>query len=220
MEQTAGDNTSFSKLKWLGVSSGGQEYVFNGKQLEGARDNCGPWRHATNGNPLAMRDVVQTLLPDCHAAFVVERDLNRNVAVYAVNEVEGGEVEATHPMSTFWLMIPAAVSTEDLGEVYTEDLTKVEQTLAYGVSQHRIDPDGTLTVNVRALNGEPITVYRDATDASWRARVNVQGGTLNVHKFMIFTEPRRWAPWPKTVELHVHGTTQGGTPITYHFEVP
>lgn len=218
-EQESGDSSSFSKLKWLGVTSNGHEYVFNGKQLEPARENCGPWRHGTNGNPAAMRDVVHTLLPDCHAAFVVERDVNRNVVVYAVNEASG-RVDTTQPVSAFWLMIPAAVSADDLGEVYTEDLTKVEQTLAYGVSQHRVQPDGTLLVNVRALNGEPITLYKDATDASWRARVSMQGGVLNVHKFMIFTEARKWAPWPKTVELHVLGTAQGGTPVTYHFEVP
>lgn len=215
--QVPAKDTSFSQLKWLGVTVGSQEYVTDSQGLRAAQQNCGPWRHSGSLNPPQLSDVVQSLLPDMHVVFVVERDINRNVVVYAVNDTGKG-VDTTQPMSVFWLMIPAAKSDTDLGEVYTEDLTRVEANLAYGVSRAQVHSPTKFTVNVRAVNGEPIVVQKQG--GKWQAFIHMNGDALAVKRFMIFTEARRWLAWPKSVEMHVDTVPVNSQPVTYHFEVP
>lgn len=211
----AEESVNFSKLKWLGVTTGNKEYRVNSqtRKLELAPE-CGPWRHASNGNPPNLSGVVQALLPDHHVLFVVERDINRNVVVYSLDEGESSKT-----VTPFWLMIPAPRSSLDLGDVYTEDLTRVESNLAYGIEQ-RAHADDSITLSVRAISGLPIQVKRDAR-GSYAAHMSMNGGEVLVKRFMIFTEPRRWAPWPRTVELHVEAQDpESSQSITYHFEVP
>lgn len=209
------ESVSFSNLKWMGVTMGGKEYTANPRTRQLELVECGPWRHASNGNPANVCSVIQSLVEDTHVLFVVERDVNRNVVVYSLEE--GGGKKTVTP---FWLMIPAPRSTTDLGDVYTEDLTCVETNLAYGVQQ-RVNTDASITLSVRAINGLPIQIKPDKT-GSYAAHISMHGGELIVKRFMIFTEPRRWSPWPKTVELHVetHTPDSAASPITYHFEVP
>lgn len=209
------ESVSFSNLKWMGVTTGGKEYTANPRTRQLEQVECGPWRHASNGNPANLCGVIQSLLVDNHVLFVVERDVNRNVVVYSLEEGDGKK-----RVTPFWLMIPAPRSTTDLGDVYTEDLTRVETNLAYGVQQ-RVNTDASITLSVRAINGLPIQVKPDKT-GRYVAHMSMNGGEVVVKRFMIFTEPRRWSPWPKTVELHVetHTPDSVASPIMYHFEVP
>lgn len=204
---------TLGSLKWLGVTVGGKEY---GVQDGALKLNHNPWRHGGNGNPPSMLDVVRSLLPHFHIVFLAERDINRNVAVYCVQESAPGVADVNKPMMAFWLMIPHPRDTNDLGDVYTEDLTTMEDSLAYGLCNWRCS-DNVITTHVRAVSGQSITVRHDGE--KWQAMIEMNSTPLVLHKFMIYTAPGKWTLWPRTHELHVEAEKEGRG-ISYHFAVP
>lgn len=216
-------------MTWLGytITRNEQraEYVQSGSAVP-----CGPWRHGGNGNPENMLDVVRSILPQYKIAFLVQRDLNRNLVLYTVNELSPGVADPASPLNAFWLMIPGSSLEKegskdevDLGEVYTEDLNTLERTLAYGVSSSKVVKPGHVQASVRAVSGEGINVVYNAEDEEWNAYVNMNGEQVKLQQFFIYTEPRQWSPWPKTVELHIHVSTRVNrgeeVSVVYHFEV-
>lgn len=227
--QMPASNGTLQSMKLLGSTFNDHEFIYNPASKDPITKlvptATGPWRHGGNGNPRNMLEVVQSLLPDLNIVFLVERDLNRNIVLYCVNECRPGVVDRENPMTVMWLMIPqtpdTTSSTEDvdLGEVYTEDLNTLERTLAYGLTNVVVQSDDKLQVRVRAVNGEDIMIRYHAAERTWEAIVLVQQRYLYLDRFRIFTEPRKFAPWPKTVELHVDGRLMAGGEISYHFEV-
>lgn len=226
--QMPASNGTLQSLKYLGNTFGGREFIFNPKStdLNGklVPTESGPWRHSGNGNPRNMLEVVQSLLPDLNIVFLVERDFNRNIVLYCVNESSPGVVDRRDPITVMWLMISAAppVTADgelDLGDVYTEDLTTLERNLAYGVSDTCVISDTHLTVRIRAVNGEDISIHYSSSEKTWEAGITMGKTYLYLDRFRIFTEPRKFAPWPKTVELHVDARLTAGNAITYHYEV-
>ena len=216
-------------MKYLGNTFSGRDFLYNAKSTDPltklSPTETGPWRHGGNGNPRNMLDVVQSLLPDLNIVFLVERDFNRNIVLYCVNEISPGVVDRSNPITVMWLMIaapPSPTNNEsevDLGDVYTEDLTTLERTLAYGVSNVSVLNNTEFSVRIRAVNGEDITIKYNSKDNAWEAFIVMQKTYMYLDRFRIFTEPRKFAPWPKTVELHVDARLMAGSAITYHFAV-
>lgn len=225
--QMPAKNGTLLSMKYLGNTYNGREFIYNPASKDPASQltpvPAGPWQHGGNGNPRNMLEAVQALLPDMHIVFLVERDFNRNIVLYCVNESSPGVVDRSNAMTVMWLMIsapPQAAGEElDLGDVYTEDLTALERTLAYGVTNVSVSSDNQFTVRVRAVNGEDITVKYNSGERVWEAMIRMSNTFLYLDRFRIFTEPRKFAPWPKTVELHVDARLAAGTTITYHFQV-
>lgn len=228
--QMPSSNGTLQSMTYLGNTFNGKHFVYNPSSSDPAKKlaptSSGPWRHDSNGNPTNMLEVVQALLPDLNIVFVVERNLNRNVVLYCVNETRPGVVNGDNPITVMWLMISAPApptTTEcdevDLGNVYTEDLNTLERTLAYGVSNVTITGNTEFKTRICAVSGEDITIRYSATDKTWEALILMQNTYLRLNRFRIFTEPRKFAPWPKTVELHVDAKLMAGNAITYHFAV-
>jgi hypothetical protein len=232
VQMPAADGT-LQGMTWLGYTIMHDERCVEYLQ-SGSSVPCGPWRHGGNDNPTNMLEVARSILPQYKIAFLVQRDLNRNVVLYTVNQLSPGVADPARPLSAFWLMIPGEACKSkcaeeekemevDLGEVYTEDLNTLERTLAYGVSASEVVDKGHVRASVRAVSGEGIDVVYDAEEQEWNAYVVMNGQRVKLQQFFIYTEPRQWSPWPKTVELHIHVSTRvpGGAEldVVYHFEV-
>jgi hypothetical protein len=217
-----------ANMRWLGFTMEGREYVVNESNAVVA--GSGPWRRGTNGNPGKMHEVAEALLEESgvKVLFVVERSVNRNIVVYTANVDSYGNLNAERPVNEFWLMVPpdAPISTGeeeeiDLGNVYTEDLTSFERSMAYGA---RVAPpsSGTTTVFVKALDSQPIQIRPPTSPESrWHATISVDGREqLILNRIMIYTESNLWGPWPRPVEMHVETQQALDSPsIIYHYAV-
>ena len=209
----------FANLNFLGVTTSGGEYTALGEPCVSPS-----WRRPHNGNPPNMIDVVRSLFPDQSVLFIVERDVNRNVVVYTLDKTRAN-------VRVYWLMIPSSAPfythdsphTEeiDLGNIHTEDLTAIENRLAYGVTMHSNAAPETLCVSVKAIGEERMFVDTYTGVAS----VVIAENQLELRRVFISTEPRSWMPYPKTVEVHVEVAAPSSEPeaadvvVTYHYAV-
>jgi len=212
-----------ASMTYLGVTSNGHEYP------NPSVPNS-TWRKDGNQNPNNMFDIIRSLFDD-NVLFVIERDINRNVVVYKLNVRPDGSVDPANPIEVFWLMIPVAAPTGpesdddsgddedededevDLGDVYTEDLTQMERTLAYGVQTEV--RNGNRVMFVKALRGEPITVKR--TETGWKGCMTIAGVEMSIERILISTEPRAWGLWPTITEAHMHMRENNGRLNVYHY---
>lgn len=209
-----GQVRGFANLTFLGVTTPSGEFGANGMAC-----SAPSWRRPHNGNPTSMIDVVRSLFPEQTILFIIERDVNRNVVVYTLDKTRAN-------VRVFWLMIPSTAplythdaplpSEIDLGSVHTEDLTAVENRLAYGVNVLNDGGDG-LALAVKAIGEE--RVYVDTF--SGVASVTIADTTMELRRVFISTEARSWMPYPKTVEVHVECAPPGSEDlvVTYHYAV-
>lgn len=211
-------------LTFKGVTFNHTRYVVTSsglKPIEHASEGA-PWRLCYNGNPRGMLRVIKEALPaGTNVLFIVQRDLNRNVAVYAYDEHRA----AVH---AFWFMIPAGARRAsarldedreedeevDVGDATTEELTFVEQSMAYGVTP--LTPGNVF--RIRALEGRDMTVVRAGNE--WAASTVVEGKSMLLREVFICTEASTWRPWPTTTECHLTCVeTADKAPVTYHYSV-
>ena len=192
-----------------------------GATRELQRGESAPWRMCYNGNPRGMLEVVEQLLPDTNVLFIVQRDLNRNVVVYAYDEGRG-------TVRSFWLIVPANARRSpptleedltdeeeevDVGDAYVEELTSLEQTFAYGVTTHA---DGR--VSIKPLEGHILRIQKEGS--KWVAFDEVKQKLCVVREVFVCTEPCSWRPWPTTTECHItYAETLASPPFTCHYNV-
>lgn len=209
----------FANLTFLGVTTSGGEYTSQGESCASPS-----WRRPHNGNPPNMIDVVRSLFPDQTVLFIVERDVNRNVVVYTLDKTRAN-------VHVFWVMIPSSApfythdsahtQEIDLGNIHTEDLTAIENRMAYGVTlQHNTASGDSLCMSVKAIGEERIFVNTYTGVAS----VVIAENALELRRVFISTEPRSWMPYPKTVEVHVEvaapsGDSETDVVVMYHYAV-
>jgi hypothetical protein len=183
--------------------------------------DAAPWRMCYNGNPRGMWQYVKSSLPpETNVLFIVQRDVNRNVVVYAYSEAE-------RRVHAFWFMVPASARRSparydedkeedeevDVGEAYAEGLTLVEETMAYGVSP---TVDGAFTV--KALEGRQLRVVKEGDE--WVATCTAEGRHVVLRDVFICTEASSWRPWPTTTECHLTCSEDATKPtLTYHYSV-
>jgi hypothetical protein len=98
--------------------------------------------------------------------------------------------------------------------MYTEQLTRVESTLAYGVTVLLPEEKSVIRINIRALRGEPIHIS-STEKAGYIAHHN---RPFVVHNIMAYTEDR-WGLWPTVTQTHVSGTTLQGDASILHYRV-
>lgn len=210
-----GQVRGFANLSFLGVTTSGGEYNAVGEACASPA-----WRRPHNGNPPNMVDVVRALFPDQTILFLVERDINRNAVVYTLDKTRSKVV-------VYWLMIPSSApfythdfpnSQEvDLGQIHTEDLTAIENRLAYGVVMHQTGSD-QLCMSVKAIGEERIFIDTYTGVAS----IIIADNSMELRRVFISTEARSWMPYPKTVEVHVECATaaqEESVTVTYHYAV-
>lgn len=226
----------FSSMVLLGTLN--HEGVFKGEfrseLLEGG-----------NGNPANMLQRVRRLLGK-DVLFLVERSFNRNVVVYKLRRTASGDVNVEDPVEVFWLMFDngellvdevgegggeeedGSSSDEDEGKVqpdvamHTEDLTRVERTLAYGLN---VTPGGVNGVNggvpvfqlgIRALRGEPLRLFEHPRHG-WCVGIVFCGEPLILERVMAYTERRSFGLWPTVKQMHVITKTSVDQRKTLHF---
>lgn len=200
----------------LGVSMDGQDYVVQHGTLTPAR---GPSALKSNGNPYDMLTVVRELMEgeNRRALFIVERDTNRNVLMYLA--------DSSQLAQPLWLMVksppvhynsnvPLRDDEEvDLGNVFVEELTALENAVGYGLVE------GANCIYLQALKQQPIFIEKLGDE--WHARIQISDSSerLYLRRIFICTEPRPIAPWPKITEVHVQVQQRlDGPLITYRYE--
>jgi hypothetical protein len=240
-----GTHTSVDGMVFLGLQTADEVFVTRGdgssELLPEPHQGPVPWRQKQNGNPSNLYSSVKEVLRAVNVLFIVERDLNRNVVVYAVDTESPLIIPPPVQTQVFWLMIPAAARSvpirgesdddssdsdsdgdppgaSNLGEVYTEDLTMVERRYAYGLTTRNI----TYTeeeIFIKALDKQPIRVRMHA-DGSYYATIQIGGTDMVLNRIFICTEPGALL-WPKTTEVHleVRLTFDAPTTLTYFFRV-
>lgn len=244
-----GTHTSVDGMVFLGLQTADEVFVTRGdgssELLPEPHRGPVPWRRKQNGNPSNLYSSVKEVLGAVNVLFIVERDLNRNVVVYAVDTESPLIIPPPVQTQVFWLMIPAAApvagrsvpirgesdddssdsdsdgdppGASNLGEVYTEDLTIVERRYAYGLTTRNI----TYTeeeIFIKALDKQPIRVRMHA-DGSYYATIQIGGTDMVLNRIFICTEPGALL-WPKTTEVHleVRLTFDAPTTLTYFFRV-
>ena len=236
-------HTSVDGMVFLGLQTANEVFVTRGdgssELLSEPHRGPVPWRQKQNGNPSNLYSSVKEVLGAVNVLFIVERDLNRNVVVYAVDTESPLIIPPPVQTHVFWLMIPAAApvagwsvprdddssdsdsdppAASNLGEVYTEDLTIVERRYAYGLTSRNI----TYTeeeIFIKALDKQPIRV-RIHADGSYYATIQIGGTDMVLNRIFICTEPGALL-WPKTTEVHleVRLTFDAPTTLTYFFRV-
>ena len=236
-----GTHTSVDGMVFLGLRTADNVFVTRGngsnELISEPHQGPVPWRRKQNGNPSNVFARVKDVLQDSvNVLFIVERDLNRNVVVYAVDTESPLIVPPPIQTHVFWLMIPASSPRDDedtsdsdsdsdsragsnLGDVYTEDLTMVERRYAYGLTSRNI----TYTeeeIFIKALDKQPIRVRMHA-DGSYHATIQIGGVDMILNRIFICTEPGTLLLWPKTteVQLEVRLTLDSPTTLTYYFRV-
>ncbi len=196
----------------------------NGQPVRVADEAPVPWRLCYNGNPRGMVDVVEEVLPpDTHVLFIVQRDVNRNVVVYAYDE-------ARRSVRSFWFIVPPSALRSparretdpgedeevDVGEAYTEELTLVEQNVAYGAINGVNGRDNEFSV--RPLKTHVFRMER--REGKWVAVGTFEGKEMIVREVFICTEASAWLPWPSATECHVVATPSlSAQSVTYHYSV-
>lgn len=155
---------------------------------------------ASPGSLAAMRFVSENIEPEDDALFttieqllletggiellfLIERDINKNVVVYALDQ---GEVHV------FWVMVP------DRGDMYTEELTTLEKMYAYGIRE--VTADNYLFIE--ALPQEPLRIHSDKD--RYVVSLNVNGRETIVRRISLVTDGRLST---KQLSLHSPGVT-------------
>jgi hypothetical protein len=172
----------------------------NATQL-GARE----WSNADNGNPDNMINFTRGFLGDEDILFIVERDLNRNVCYYSLDE---------HKVVPTWLMIPDDVDLSSMtieqidGDLVSEEALTMLERRGYGVDV--LDPTH---FTVRALKGEVFTIRRD-DNGNARAYIHIDHRDWQVRRVMIHTKPSMLG-FPSVREIHIE--VEDGGRITQFF---
>lgn len=162
---------------------------------------------ASPGSLAAMRFISEQNVPADDALFttieqllletggielllLIERDINKNVVVYALDQ---GEVHV------FWVMIPAGA------DMYTEELTTLEKMYAYGIRE--VTPDNYLYIE--ALPQEPLRIHPE--NGRFVVSLMVNGRETVVRRISLVTDGRLST---KQLSLHSPGVT-----YTFSFNV-
>ncbi len=143
-----------------------------------------------------------------NVVFVIQRLMNRNVLAYRTTGDVSNPVEAT------WLMIPDELNWEDDADsdsddedtmlplprgITTEELTRMESTMAYGIESMGINLFG-----IRALGGEPIRIDDDQAKIQW------QNTWCTLTEIVVHTEPRFMGLWPRVTQLDICAEDEEG----------
>ena len=111
--------------------------------------------------------------------------------------------------------------------VRTEELTKIEQNLAYGATcASAKGRNGEFVASIRALHGEPLYLHQDATQ-QWVASIIWTNPTtspsvaqmLTLERITACTVSRPWGLWPTVVQLHVQTKAAQNRELILHYKI-
>ena len=206
-----------------------------------------------NRNPFNMLNKVRSLLGN-DVVFIIERNFNRNVVVYKIRRMTNGQIDTENPLEVFWLIVSETGNTETssgsefvesgddsdnsedddsinilFSNYQTEELTQIEQTMAYGVTNTPVVL-GEFRVSIRALNGQFIYI-RENPNGLWSGSifwepVSLTAGVgllppmerLTLERIMACTVKRQWL-WPTVVQLHVQTKAGQNRDLVLHFKI-
>lgn len=214
--QSQSSGGSFANMQLMGLTRNNVNFINDGINFSQLNDNeYPPWQLENNGNQREglFQKVKQLLQGTMEVCFIIERDTNRNVVVYALPKDENGEPR--FPLQVFWLMIPSNAASTDTFTQYTkEDLTTIEKRLAYGIVNSNVSFFGDLEeVNIKALENQIINIVRPNVDGPnvqagsagyCYATVDINGERLILERIYICTKSSLLLGFGfKATELHV-----------------
>ena len=105
----------------------------------------------------------------------------------------------------------------------TEELSQLEQTLAYGVTSS-VFARGQFAVTIRALKGQTVYISEN-TDHTWSASIlwnvspSINPERFTMERIMACTVNRGLGLWPTVVQLHVHTKNFQNRELILHFKI-
>ncbi|CEG38164.1 uncharacterized protein PHALS_08252 [Plasmopara halstedii] len=139
-----------------------------------------------------------------NVAFVVYRNKNKNVVVYAANLLEDGTIDPANPLDVYWVMF------EQDGHP-REDLNMIERNTAYGATvKPRPGHPGEYEVTLTSLKDR--VIYLSIVDGKpvGRGCINGKEGCTLERVFVLSTSS--WG-MPKVQHIEIHGKDAEGNAI-------
>ncbi|KAI9918015.1 hypothetical protein PsorP6_012500 [Peronosclerospora sorghi] len=139
-----------------------------------------------------------------NVVFVIYRNKNKNVVVYAARLLEDGTLDPDNPLDVHWIMFEQDGTPR-------EELNLIERTTAYGATvKPREGYPGEYEVSLTSLKDR--VFYLSIVDGKpvGRGTINGQEGCTLERVFVYSTTS--WG-MPKVQHIEIHGTDASGDPI-------
>lgn len=139
-----------------------------------------------------------------HVTFVVYRNKNKNVVVYAANVREDGTIDPENPLDVYWVMF------EQDGHP-REDLNMIERNTGYGaIAKPRPGHPGEYEVALTSLKDRIIYLSIEDGKPVSRGCINGQEGCTLERVFVCSTTS--WGI-PKVQHIEIHGRDSANNAI-------
>ncbi|KAG7390278.1 hypothetical protein PHYPSEUDO_008416 [Phytophthora pseudosyringae] len=139
-----------------------------------------------------------------NVAFVVYRNKNKNVVVYAVNIREDGTLDPENPLDVYWIMFEQEGAPR-------EELNMIERNTAYGATvKPREGHPGEFEVTLTSLKDR--VIYLSVVDGKPVGRGSINGNDGCTLERVFVYSTTSWG-MPKVQHLEIHGKDTEGNAI-------
>ncbi|RLN98860.1 hypothetical protein BBJ28_00008029 [Nothophytophthora sp. Chile5] len=141
---------------------------------------------------------------DANVAFVVYRNKNKNVVVYAAKLREDGTLDPEHPLDVYWIMFEQDGTPR-------EELNLIERNTAYGATvKPREGHPGEFEVTLTSLKDR--TIYLSVVDGKVVGRGTINGQANCTLERVFVYSTTSWG-MPKVQHIEIHGKDENGNDI-------
>lgn len=142
---------------------------------------------------------------DTNVAFVIHRNTNKNVVVYAGNFQDDGTVNTSTPIKVYWVMFEKATPT-------TEGLNMVERNTAYGISTESANADaGEYSLMLTALKDRKLNATIADGNVIVKGTVNGQADCILERVFV--NMKTKWG-MPAVDHIQIFAKDSNGNEVT------
>jgi hypothetical protein len=138
-------------------------------------------------------DALASVVPASSRLFIIERSTNANLVCYDANLTKEGALDPVKPVTAYWVM--------NAQDGHREDLTRLEQRVAYGFTIDR-DSGGNWVLTSKALGSQPLLITVSESGEP-RAETEINGHRIWLKKIFVQTAG---GLFPHVDSLKVSGT--------------
>ena len=169
------------------------------------------WRTSDNGNPPNMLGVVRDLMgPGDRVLFIVERDFNRNVAMYRPALLSADEVDTNRMVGVTWLLVNRDADLENLDGLFEENLTVLEE-VGYGVD---VVMEDDMVFSIRSLPDTPLFLVNNG---GWCVQIEIASRRMTLTRIILHTTKRAFGLFPGVTEVHLEVEDPRTGAVEQHF---
>ncbi|KAE9026334.1 hypothetical protein PR003_g13791 [Phytophthora rubi] len=141
---------------------------------------------------------------NANVAFVVYRNKNKNVVVYAVRLLEDGSLDPENPLDVYWIMFEQDGAPR-------EEINMIERNTAYGATaKPREGHPGEFEITLTSLKDR--VIYLSIVDGKPVGRGSINGHDNCTLERVFVHSTTSWG-MPKVQHIEIHGKDAAGNAV-------